>query len=474
MKWKILFFIILLPILTFSKIYAQETIEDNVVRIKVGISYGSGAYIGDCLVLSCAHLFDGENTTNTDIWFANGKKYTGRAVKIDRSWDQSLIELTNKPDKTGIPIAYENPAAGELVHFYGYGRSNRLTKKTGYVNKYLVNQQNGQVADWFEVTGYAESGDSGGPIINNKGYVIGNLWGTDNVHTVGLSTGRTQVFLASWRNRLSRGVCRDGTCAPPSTSRQPRMVPSPRLVPLPSPSTSAPPTAPPSILAPPLTTAPPSILVPPSTVAPPTNQPQIGICRPPCNVVIDYDKITNLLKENAEFIAKIKGEPGKDAEVTTDQLTAMTAAIIQNLKSDEDFITATTGPVGPPGPPGLPGPIGPAGPQGPEGPPGQPAQIEPPITDSTADWSHLVLIAPSGSDYWYRLKPEYDKAASHYKMIRHIEPPTDRNIGPLPVLVAYSGGKPVKSWISLRDVSQALNKIVRGEYDDFLFAADNG
>jgi hypothetical protein len=39
--------------------------------------------------------------------------------------------------------------------------------------------------------------------------------------------------------------------------------------------------------------------------------------------------------------------------------------------------------------------------------------------------------------------------------------------------VAYNGGKPAKSWIGLRDVSQALTNIVRGEYDEFVLSTTN-
>jgi hypothetical protein len=85
----------------------------------------------------------------------------------------------------------------------------------------------------------------------------------------------------------------------------------------------------------------------------------------------------------------------------------------------------------------------------------------------------MVLIAPKSADYWTRLSGEYDKATSYYSMLRHIEPPTDRNIGPMPVLVAYNGGKPAKSWTGLRDVSQALTNIVRGDFDEFILPTND-
>jgi hypothetical protein len=132
----------------------------------------------------------------------------------------------------------------------------------------------------------------------------------------------------------------------------------------------------------------------------------------------------------------------------------MTAAIIQFLKTDKDFIAATTGKDGKDGKDGVDG-------------------TTPTIPPSETGWSHMVLIAPKSADYWTRLSGEYDKATSYYSMLRHIEPPTDRNIGPMPVLVAYNGGKPAKSWTGLRDVSQALTNIVRGDFDEFILPTND-
>ena len=47
-------------LLAFNCAASPAQITSSVVRIQVGDSVGSGAYLGDRLVLSCAHLFAGE------------------------------------------------------------------------------------------------------------------------------------------------------------------------------------------------------------------------------------------------------------------------------------------------------------------------------------------------------------------------------------------------------------------------------
>jgi hypothetical protein len=60
---------ILVVVATAACAFSQETVADNTVRIKVGYSYGSGAYIGDRLVLTCYHVFRDEPTMQSEVWF---------------------------------------------------------------------------------------------------------------------------------------------------------------------------------------------------------------------------------------------------------------------------------------------------------------------------------------------------------------------------------------------------------------------
>jgi hypothetical protein len=224
------------------------------------------------------------------------------------------------------------------------------------------------------------------------------------------------------------------------------------------------------------------------------------------------------LKKDEQFAAQLQGPTGpegpagKDAQLTTEHMAAMVSAILQNLKSDPTFIAELQGAPGPAGPAGPAGTNGAdaqltpdhlatmsaailktlkndneftaklKGPPGPEGPPGPSVDL----TDLMAriavlegnvvnipdnGWSHLVLIADTSADYWPRLSGEFDRAKGHWGNLRQIEPPDDRYIGPLPVLVAYQAGKPVQNWVGLRNVSQAFSNITRGEYDQFILAS---
>lgn len=282
---------------------------NSVARVQAGRSVGSGAYLGDRLVLSCAHVFSEiQRTAPISVTFPSGEQRYGYLVAIDTTWDQALVELTAEPQATPLCVAWENPAIGETVTAVGYAQGRTGLSRRGRVLKYMAAGREDK-ADWFALEGAATEGCSGGPIFNADGLVIGPLWGTNDEEIVGVMTGRTQVFLQPWQERLE--AVRLAQCGPEGCTPRGRIVVSP-----------------PTLRVAPRTTAPRTTA--PSTTAP---APMVPLPTPQ----IDYDRLADLI------IAKIKADPA---------------------------FCGPPGPTGPPGPagppgkdgePGLPGPAGPAG-----------------------------------------------------------------------------------------------------------------
>jgi len=419
-----------------------------VVRVQAGASRGSGVYLGERIVLTAAHVFRGEPSRGAAVYFPDGKVCGGVLKTADSTWDQAVVELSIDPQKPGVPLAGENPKRGETVYAAGYGTGNVVQVFQGSVIHFGA-PGGGMPSDWFSFRGSASPGWSGGPVFNSRGHLIGNLWGADGQTTMALMCGRTRRFLLPWNARLEairlqfrRRQCPPGYACPPSYQPQPQQpISPPTLI---DPDVEAPVIDPPQIPLPPsvdvdqiadivlerLRSDPSGFVGPPGPQGPPGLQGDSG---PPGE-----------RGERGE-----QGPAGADAELTSEHLAAMTAAIIQQLKGDDSFLVSVQGPPGPPGPSG-------------------PSGIDAPLVESESTWSHLVLLADSTAEYWPRLVVEFDKAQGYYHQFKHLEPPTDRNVGPLPLVVAYSGGKPVRNWVGLRDVSQALSNVARGEFDEFL------
>ena len=198
----------------------------NVVRICVvdsspERSWGSGAYLGQKLVLTCAHLFDDTSSIQGNVWFSDGEQHAFILRQVDHQWDQAVLELRSRPrGKTGLPLAARNPRVGDKLYAYGYGKSDTVHVTEGRVAGYRSTQAYPQTTDWVKMTGRVESGSSGGPIVNEDGQIVGNLWGVSDsapYHTVGVLAGRTRRFLLPWNAKLEAHAISQGWCPPGGT-----------------------------------------------------------------------------------------------------------------------------------------------------------------------------------------------------------------------------------------------------------------
>lgn len=75
----------------------------------------------------------------------------------------------------------------------------------------------------------------------------------------------------------------------------------------------------------------------------------------------------------------------------------------------------------------------------------------------------MVLVADQTAGYWPRLGDEFERAKGYYSAMRLADPPTDFSV-PLPQLVVYENGTPVRVIQGLRQVSDALGLIARGDF----------
>lgn len=236
-------------VLAFSAaLLAAEIDTSSVVQVWSGQDRGSGVYLGDGLVLTASHVFrDGNGFGH--VRFSDGHQSSGLVRGDDSQWDQAVIELANPPRAAKcVRFASNNPRPGEVVYAAGHDGTQAATWR-GVVADY-ASPSPGSPNEWFTFSGVAQPGYSGGPVFNQSGELIGNLWGArpEEYKTTAVCWTRTQRFLLPWNARLAaiQYACPPGMiCRPaprqPSGGRQVYIQPQPRLI---SPSTTAPPAIP--------------------------------------------------------------------------------------------------------------------------------------------------------------------------------------------------------------------------------------
>ncbi len=198
---------------------------------KNAVSYGSGTLIdarGEFgLVVTNWHVVrDAAGTILVE--FPEGHKSAAHVVRTDPDWDLAALAI-HRPQAEPLPISGEMPRVGEMLTIAGYG-SGQYRAASGPLSN-LAAPRFGFPEEMLDLAAVeARQGDSGGPIINQRGEVCGVLFGSAPGYTIGSYGGRVRQFLATVIPDGQPGSDRGGAAAMPGLtagSPIPRSTPPP-------------------------------------------------------------------------------------------------------------------------------------------------------------------------------------------------------------------------------------------------------
>ncbi|MBN2291227.1 MAG: trypsin-like peptidase domain-containing protein, partial [Pirellulales bacterium] len=174
-------------------------IHPAVVRIIVpernGASLGSGTLVAvnerHGLVLTNWHVVRDGNGMVTVV-FPDGFHSGATVLKVDRDWDLAALVIW-RPHVSPVRLAGTIPRKGEPLTIAGYG-SGKYRMVTGRCTEYVSPGRN-LPFEMLELSAGARQGDSGGPILNQRGELAGVLFGAAWGRTTGSHCGRVRNFL---------------------------------------------------------------------------------------------------------------------------------------------------------------------------------------------------------------------------------------------------------------------------------------
>ncbi len=172
-----------------------------VVRIVVpegGVtSFGSGTLVDvrdqHGLIITNWHVVR-DSKGVVEVVFPNGFRSHARPLKVDSNWDLAALVIW-RPNVEPVPIAKQPPRPGDLLTIHGYGRG-QYRIATGRCTSYYAPRQDYPM-EMVELDVEARQGDSGGPILNDRGEIAGVLFGAGHGTTLGSFAPRVSNFLAS-------------------------------------------------------------------------------------------------------------------------------------------------------------------------------------------------------------------------------------------------------------------------------------
>jgi len=186
-------FAAMLMVAMFAQASGQEP-HPAIVRIHNDLGrysdVGSGAIIthaGGTYVISCGHLFrDGTGSVSV----------AGRPahlIAVDQGSDLAVLTCTGLNSAIAFTIALDYPRPGEPIACAGFGSGQYRAVRGAMLGYVATRGQSGRTN--LEVRCAVRSGDSGGPMINTRGELVGVIWGSDGKTTFGAYCGKITQFL---------------------------------------------------------------------------------------------------------------------------------------------------------------------------------------------------------------------------------------------------------------------------------------
>ena len=153
---------------------------------------GTGFLIGDeGFILTCAHVLGEEKTATVTL---NGTRYFADVVKADKDADLALLKTRDKPNPAVAALSFrsvnKNYHMGEDVFTIGYPLSS-LLGNSARMTKGLLSATTGLRDDpkQVQVSAEIQPGNSGGPLLDKDGQIIGVIQQTINPFAVAQATG---------------------------------------------------------------------------------------------------------------------------------------------------------------------------------------------------------------------------------------------------------------------------------------------
>jgi PKD repeat protein len=146
-------------------------VRDSVVRIETELGSGSGFIIdSNGLILTNNHVISGAEEIT--VYLEDGTSYDGEVLARDPSHDMAVVKI----NAVGLPALeigdYDSVELGQQVVVLGYPLGNEnISVTSGLVS--AVEYDSGTNITWIQTDSAVNPGNSGGPMLNLKGQIIG-------------------------------------------------------------------------------------------------------------------------------------------------------------------------------------------------------------------------------------------------------------------------------------------------------------
>ena len=177
-------------------------------------SYATGTIIlrsgKSAYVLTCAHLLGAQGTKARAYAIIKGNQYEARVEQVDRIWDIALLRIAD-PGIAPVDLAESTPKQGETIRLMGFGTGS-YRQIAGQMLGFAAPAETSRF-QLLRVSVGSRDGDSGGPMLNSRGKLVGVISSTNGRETYGCCLPRLRQMLRV----LLAGHCPQPGIADPRT-----------------------------------------------------------------------------------------------------------------------------------------------------------------------------------------------------------------------------------------------------------------
>ena len=188
-----------------------------------GVEKGSGAIVADAVgtryVLTAAHIFrDGRGQITAQS--LDGRIFSASLALASEECDVALLRVDAPTDVPALTISASWPRQGETVWRAGFGPNETLQELAGVVKGYVKTDRYATY-ETLKIDGPARQGDSGGPVYNASGEIVGVVWGTDGSDAYATYCGRVLKTLCDYSPTFNPDAVQADAPSQPSRPTKP-------------------------------------------------------------------------------------------------------------------------------------------------------------------------------------------------------------------------------------------------------------
>jgi serine protease Do len=166
-----------------------DKVRQAVVHIRAGSANtrGSGFIINpQGYILTAQHVV-GE-AKDVEIRLADRQRLRGEIIAGDAQIDFAVIKINGKQEFPFLALSDSDALkVGELVGTFGYPFGTESSAHLGIVSRRGKRQSRSAAFDHIQVDSGANSGESGGPLVDMKGHVVGMIAMASESRTIGFA-----------------------------------------------------------------------------------------------------------------------------------------------------------------------------------------------------------------------------------------------------------------------------------------------